>query len=160
MAQKKWRNEISEAELESQITQAKAAWVQAASTEPCAESVKFYPRKLQYTIALTNAAQFSFPVSLLRELAEASIEELSDVHLSGDGGSIHWEILDVDFSISGLVTRILGTKLSMIELGRQGGKKRTIAKSEAARQNGKKGGRPRKETQEEPRGHVKPQLTK
>ncbi|MBW4443303.1 MAG: DUF2442 domain-containing protein [Plectolyngbya sp. WJT66-NPBG17] len=144
MTQKKWRNEITEAELEHQITQAKAAWVQAASTEPCAESVTFYPRKLQYTIALTNGAQFSFPVPLIRELAGASKEELVDVHLSGAGRSIHWEKLDVDFSVPGLVYRILGTKPSLSELGRHGGRKQSTAKSEAARQNGKKGGRPRK----------------
>jgi hypothetical protein len=144
MTQKKWRNEVSEAELESQIAEAKVAWVQAASTEPRAQSVTFYPRKLQYTIELTNRAQFSFPVPLIRELADASKEALADVHLSGDGSSIHWETLDVDFSVPGLIYRILGTKPSMSELGRQGGKTKSSAKSEAARRNGKKGGRPRK----------------
>jgi hypothetical protein len=144
MTQKKWRNEVSEAELESQIAEAKVGWVQAASIEPRAQSVTFYPRKLQYTIELTNRAQFSFPVPLIRELADASKEALADVHVSGDGSSIHWEALDVDFSIPGLIYRILGTKPAMSELGRQGGKTKSSAKSEAARRNGKKGGRPRK----------------
>jgi hypothetical protein len=144
MTQKNWRNEVSEAELESQIAEAKVAWVQAASTEPRAQSVTFYPRKRQYTIVLTNRAQFSFPVGLIREIADAPHQALAHVHLSGDGSSIHWVLLNVDFSIPGLIYRILGTKPAMSELGRQGGKTKSSAKSEAARRNGQKGGRPRK----------------
>lgn len=144
MAQKTWRKEITEDQIEDQISRAKAAWVEAASTEPRAASIGFDSQNLLFVITLTNGAEFSFPATLIREIAEAPVEELSDVHLSESGSSIHWEKLDVDFSIPGLIYRILGTKVSMSELARQGGKKTSKAKSEAARQNGKKGGRPRK----------------
>ncbi|BAU13040.1 hypothetical protein LEP3755_35760 [Leptolyngbya sp. NIES-3755] len=144
MAQKKWRKEITDEQIEAQISKAKAAWVEAASTEPRAESVSFDSERLIYTIDLSTGVQLSFPATLIREIAEAPVEDLSDVHLSGVGNSIHWEKLDVDFSIPGLIFRILGTQVSMSVLARQGGKKSSVAKAEAARQNGKKGGRPRK----------------
>ncbi|HTL90580.1 MAG TPA: DUF2442 domain-containing protein [Leptolyngbya sp.] len=144
MAQKSWKKEVTEAQIEEQISNAKAAWIEAASVEPRAVSVSFDPQKLIYAITLTNDACFSFPAPLIREIAEASSEDLSDVHLSGSGNSIHWEKLGVDFSIPGIICRILGTKVTMSELAKQGGKKTSKAKSEAARQNGKKGGRPRK----------------
>jgi hypothetical protein len=144
MAQKKWRKEITDKHIEAQIGKAKVAWVEAASTEPRAEAVSFDAQTRMYTITLTTGVQFYFPVDLIREIVEAPAEDLADVHLSGSGNSLHWEKLDVDFSISGLLFRILGTQFSLSELARQGGKKSSVAKAEAARQNGKKGGRPRK----------------
>jgi len=144
MAHKKWRKEITDEQIEAQISKAKTAWVEAASTEPQAESVSFNSRKLLYVIRLTNGAVFSFPAALIREIAEAPVEDLSNVHLSSLGNSIHWEKLDVDFSIPGLIYRLLGTKASMSELARQGGRKVSVVKAKAARENGKKGGRPRK----------------
>ena len=141
MTQKNWKKEVTDAQIETQIGKAKAAWIEAESTQPRAESVSFDSQVLLHIIALTNGASFSFPAALIRELEGASIEELSDVHLSGSGNSIHWDRLDLDFSIPGLIARILGTKLSMSDLARQGGSKTSIAKSEAARQNGKKGGK-------------------
>ena len=58
--------------------------------------------------------------------------------------SVHWESLDVDFGIPELVAGIFGTKSWMAELGRKGGEATSSAKSAAARKNGKKGGRPKK----------------
>lgn len=144
MAQKNWRKEITDEQIEAQISKAKTAWVESASTDPHAESVSFDAQNLLYVIKLTNGAVFSFPTALIREIAEASAEDLSNVHLSGSGNSIHWETLDVDFSIPGLLYRLLGTKVSMSELARQGGSTTSAVKAKAARENGKKGGRPRK----------------
>lgn len=57
---------------------------------------------------------------------------------------MHWESLDADFNILGLIQGVFGTKSWMAELGRKGGKISSVAKSQAARENGKKGGRPKK----------------
>jgi hypothetical protein len=144
MVEKAWKKKVTEEALQAQIQKAKAAWIDTASIEPRAASIEFKRQSKLFTVKLSSGAQFIFPSRLIREIAGASLRDLADVHLSESGDSIHWEKLDVDFSIPGLITRILGTQLSMSELARQGGRKISIAKSEAARQNGKKGGRPRK----------------
>lgn len=58
--------------------------------------------------------------------------------------SIYWECLDVGFSVPNLIAGSFGTKAWMRELGRAGGRVRSPAKTAAVRENGKKGGRPRK----------------
>ncbi|MBN3946412.1 MAG: DUF2442 domain-containing protein [Nostoc sp. NMS7] len=145
MATRDWTKEVSDELLDNQIKQAKANWIQADQKEPRAEFVEYSRRQKLLIIKLTNGAEFRFPPALIEGLAEASPDHLADVHLSGSGDSIHWEGLDVDFSIPGLVSGILGTKSWMSELGRQGGKKSSSAKLAAAKENGKKGGRPRKD---------------
>jgi hypothetical protein len=52
--------------------------------------------------------------------------------------------LDADLGVSQLVSGLFGSKAWMTELGRQGGKLKSIAKAQASRENGKRGGRPRK----------------
>jgi hypothetical protein len=46
--------------------------------------------------------------------------------------------------VSQLVMGLFGSKAWMTELGRQGGKLKSVAKAQASRDNGKRGGRPRK----------------
>jgi hypothetical protein len=60
------------------------------------------------------------------------------------GSALHWESLDADLGVSQLVLGLFGSKTWMTELGRQGGRLKSVAKVQAARENGKRGGRPRK----------------
>jgi hypothetical protein len=53
----------------------------------------------------------------------------------------------LDFSLSGLLLGIFGTRIWMAALGQQGGSVTSIAKAAAARDNGRKGGRPARITQ-------------
>jgi hypothetical protein len=57
------------------------------------------------------------------------------------GFGLHWETLDVDFSVAGLVNGIFGTAKWMAA---RAGRAISPAKAAAARANGAKGGRPRK----------------
>ncbi|HEY9633759.1 MAG TPA: DUF2442 domain-containing protein [Coleofasciculaceae cyanobacterium] len=146
MATRDWAKEVSDDFLDKQIERAKAAWIKAEETELRAKSATYDRRSKLLIVKLNNGAEFRLPPHLIEGLSEASVAQIADVHLSGTGDSIHWEKLNIDFSISGLVSGILGTKAWMSELGRKGGKKSTSAKSAAAKENGKKGGRPRKTT--------------
>jgi hypothetical protein len=65
------------------------------------------------------------------------------------GAALHWENLDQDFSVAGLLAGIFGTKAWMAELGRQGGSITSEAKRAAARANGQKGGRPRQDAKKQ-----------
>ena len=83
------------------------------------------------------------PARSLQDLQQATDEELAEVELLGSTG-LHWEDLDVDFTIAGLMCGIFGTARFMREVQSKGGKSQSTAKAAAARAKGKKGGRPRK----------------
>ena len=83
------------------------------------------------------------PAHALQDLRDATDDDLAEVELLGSYG-LHWEKLDVDFTIPGLMAGIFGTARFMREIQSKGGKSRSVAKTVAARENGKKGGRPRK----------------
>jgi hypothetical protein len=58
---------------------------------------------------------------------------------------LHWPKLDADVYLPALMQGVFGSKRWMAGvLGAKGGAAKTAAKSEAARRNGAKGGRPRK----------------
>ncbi|HEY9903357.1 MAG TPA: DUF2442 domain-containing protein [Candidatus Sericytochromatia bacterium] len=144
MTFKNWEIELTEEKLKEEIARAKAAGEKADATEPRAESVHYDKSDDLIVIRLRNGAIFSFPPRLAQGLKDASPEQLANIWIPPSGSSVHWESLDVDFSIPELVAGIFGTKSWMAELGRKGGQATSSAKSAAARKNGKKGGRPRK----------------
>ncbi len=144
MAFKNWEIELTPENLKEEIARAKAAGEKADATQPRAESVHYDKSDDLIVIRLRNGAIFSFPPNLAQGLEGASPEQLADIWIPPSGGSVHWESLDVDLSIPELVAGIFGTKSWMAELGRKGGQATSSAKSAAARKNGKKGGRPRK----------------
>jgi hypothetical protein len=144
MAFPNWTHQISESELDAQIEQAITRSEVENLTQPRAKSVHFDAQTNLIVIALKNGAFFSFPPDLVQELAEASPEALNEVWLDSSGSSVHWELLDADLDICNLISGIFGTQAWMAELGRKGGSKSSIIKAKSSRENGKKGGRPRK----------------
>ena len=83
-----------------------------------------------------------FPARSLEGMAEATAQQLAEVELLGKIG-LHWEGLDIDYTISGLMNGIFGTKTFM-DAQRRGGQSRSAAKITASRANGAMGGRPKK----------------
>jgi hypothetical protein len=112
----------------------------AAAAEPRARSAKYDPRSGRVTLELTNGCTFAFPARALQGLGEASDEELAQVQVAGAGYGLHWESLDADFTVPGLMMGLTGSRAWM---ARQAGSATSPAKAAAARANGKKGGRPR-----------------
>lgn len=70
-------------------------------------------------------------------------EDLAQVTLSPSGDGLHWDALDVQLSVPGLLLDALGAGSLAQELARRGGRSTSEAKADAARRNGAKGGRPR-----------------
>jgi hypothetical protein len=93
---------------------------------------------------LTNGFIFGFPVRVIPALATASAAQLSAVVLSPGGSVLHWEALDVDVDIPGLLLSSVDRSERFRELARLAGRSRSRAKAAASRANGAKGGRPRK----------------
>jgi len=147
MTFKNWELELTEENLKAGIAKAKEAGKKADATQPRAESVQYDQDNDLIVIQLKNGAIFSFPPKLAQGLEAATPEQLADVWIPPSGSSVHWESLDADFGIPELLAGIFGTKSWMAELGRKGGQVTSSAKSAAARKNGKKGGRPKKNAQ-------------
>jgi Protein of unknown function (DUF2442) len=83
------------------------------------------------------------PVKLIPDLKRAARSDVRSVEVLGRGSGLHWESLDLDLSVPGLVSSVFAGPEWMAELGRVGGRRSSAAKAAAARINGRKGGRPR-----------------
>lgn len=59
-------------------------------------------------IRLEDDREIRFPVSKNRRLAKATLEQLANVELICDGTGLHWEALDEDLSVIGILEGRLG----------------------------------------------------
>lgn len=135
---------IHDEEFDRQYQAAVERGARALQTEPCAERAYYDRKKKRIVVELTNGCVFMLPPELVQGLRDATPDELAEVEVMPYGFALRWEKLDADFSVAGLLAGIFGTKAWMAELGRHGGKLTSEAKAAAARENGKKGGRPKK----------------
>jgi hypothetical protein len=126
---------------DSQIDVAIARGHLTLQSEPRATKVRYDRRRQMVIVTLDNACSFAFPSRLGQGLEAATEDELANVSILGAGYGLHWEGLDVDLSIQGLLAGIFGTRSHMARLA---GGVSTPAKARAARMNGAKGGRPRR----------------
>jgi hypothetical protein len=113
----------------------------ASIGRPRATAARFDATSGRIVVDLSNGCTFAFPTSAAQGLATATRAQLAAVEILGAGFGLHWDALDIDLSISGLLAGIFGTASYMA--GRAG-RISTPAKAAAARANGAKGGRPRK----------------
>ena len=112
----------------------------ASRAEPRAASARYDPGSGRITVDLTNGCIFAFPARLAQELEAATDDQLAAVEVLGTGYGLHWEALDADLSVPGLLAGLFGTQAFM---ARRAVQATSPAKAEAARHNGTKGGRPR-----------------
>ena len=115
-----------------------------AQSEPRAQAARYEPATGQVVVELTNGCIFTFPARALEGLADATDLQLAEVEVLGSGYGLHWEGLDADFTVPGLLMDLFGTQAWMArEQARRAGSATSPAKAAAARANGAKGGRPR-----------------
>lgn len=130
--------ELTDAEINAALERGRMA----EQSEPRADAVRYDRRNSRIIVDLTNGCTFAFPPRMAQGLEAASDDELDAVEILGAGYGLHWEALDVDLSVPGLLAGLFGTKAHM---ARQAGRTKSPAKAAAARANGLKGGRPRKQ---------------
>jgi len=122
---------------------------------PRAHAAHYDAASRRIVIELRNGVTLLIPARLIQGLESASDEQLSAFTVTDSGAGLHWDALDVQMGVEGLASGRFGSEVWMEDLGargqagaaamgRRGGAARTPSKSAAARQNGKKGGRPRK----------------
>jgi len=97
-------------------------------------------------VALSNGVQVMIPRALIQGLQEATVEQLLVIEIEKRGFGLHWPALDVDHYVPALLAGVFGTRQWMADLGRKGGKVTNPAKASASRANGRRGGRPRKDS--------------
>ncbi len=101
--------------------------------------MRFDRETKRIVVDFANGATFLVPARALEGLEQAPSDELAEVELLGEIG-LHWETLDVDYTIQGLMAGIFGSR-AFIEAQRRGGQSRSAAKAAASRA---RGGRPKK----------------
>ena len=109
---------------------------------PLATAAKYEAGRIH--VELNNGCAFEFPVEQAQGLAGAKVMDLRIIEIQSRGLGLHWPTLDADLYVPSLVKGILGSKQWMAQIGTAGGKTSTVAKAAAARANGKRGGRPKK----------------
>ena len=108
---------------------------------PRAASARYDRKVHMIVVTFTNGAIISFPPALVQGFSTADAEQLADIRILRGGAGLHWEALDTDLAVAGLLNQVFGTRKALARLA---GRVRSPAKATAARANGRKGGRPPK----------------
>lgn len=138
----KW--EISEEELATELAQARESAKKANETEPRALSVRYDQGSHRLILELNNGCTFAFPPDLDEELSKLSPEELMDATLTPSREGLRWQKADIYLSVPGLLAGIFGSSQWMSALAARAGRTKTEKKASSSRENGKRGGRPKK----------------
>ena len=98
--------ELTDAQMDAALARGQAA----RRHEPRAQSARYDRQLGRVVVDLTNGCTFSFPPRLAQGLETATDEQLAQVELLGAGSGLHWEALDTDLSIPGLLAGLFGTQ--------------------------------------------------
>lgn len=111
---------------------------------PCATKAHYERKRGRVIIGLSTGIEIAFRPRDAQGLERAKPNQLAEIEISPSGLGIHFPKLDADIYLPALLEGFLGSKRWIAaELGKLGGGVSTKAKAEAARRNGKLGGRPR-----------------
>lgn len=94
---------------EEELAAAEARGREFRATRPHARSARYGPESGCIVVELESGATFAFSPRVVEGLTDATADELADIELLGDGFGLHWERLDVDYTVPGLVDGIFGT---------------------------------------------------
>lgn len=118
---------------------------------PVATAAKFDAKQGRIVVAMSSGLELSFKPTDVQSLEAAKPQDLAEIEISPAGLGLHFPALDADIYIPGLLEGFLGSRKWMAQkLGQLGGRSTSHAKSDAARANGAKGGRPRKKQTDAP----------
>jgi hypothetical protein len=96
-------------------------------------------------IDLSTRYRVSFAPERAQGLAGAAPSDLAEIEITPSGYGLHWPKLNADLWLPALLEGVFGSRAWMAaRLGAEGGKATSDAKVAAARENGKRGGRPKR----------------
>jgi hypothetical protein len=105
-----------------------------AHRTPRAVAARFDRRAHKVIVKLDTGIDFAFDPKRAQGLSDAAADDLVGVSVEGVGSTLHFPRLDADFTVSRLLEGFLGPMDWT----------RREARALASRENGKRGGRPRK----------------
>lgn len=110
-----------------------------------ATAARFHPDSRSLVVSLANGVTVSLPVDMIEGLHGTRDDEIAHVEIEGGGTGLYWPALDFDTLVLPLIAGITGTeKWLAARLGAMGGASKSEAKADAARRNGRRGGRPKR----------------
>lgn len=113
---------------------------------PAARSAHYDKARGKIIIVFANDVELAFPPSAAQGIEKAAPAQLQDIVVSAAGTGLYFPKLDADLYVPALLDGVMGSrKWTAARLGAEGGRARTPHKSAASRENGKLGGRPRKQ---------------
>jgi len=114
------------------------------SRVPKAVSAKYDRHLRRVVIQLNGKLGIFFAPREVEGLEHATPDQLNEIEISPSGHGIHFPQLNADVYLPSLLEGVFGSERWMASrMGKLGGSSRSAAKTLAARQNGKSGGRPR-----------------
>jgi hypothetical protein len=127
------------------IRRAEQRMRQRLAATPRAVAARYDRRVSRVVVTLSNGLELAFPPHLAEGLADAKPADLAVIEITPAGQGRQWPTLVAGQYFAGFVEGQFGAPRWIAGLlGKSGGSARTEAKIAAARENGRKGGRPRK----------------
>ena len=133
------RVQVSSGQIDAAIARAR----QFEPGDPRVVKAQYQAKEDLVSLCLSDGVRVSIPRKQLQGLERANQLQLSKIEIVGHGTGLHWPLLDIHHYVLGLLEQRFGTKRWMNEIGRRGGLVKSAAKTQSARKNGLKGGRPR-----------------
>jgi hypothetical protein len=128
--------------MKAELARAKASGEELAK-HGVATGVVYDAARNRLIITLSTGIEIMFDPHRAQGFENATPADLATGEIEGAGLSIHFPTLDAEIYIPALLRGVMGTKKWMAaQLGAAGGKSTSEAKAAAARENGKRGGRP------------------
>lgn len=127
------------------INDANARGQKVLANTPTAVTARYDRRVSRVVILLSTGLEIGFKPHDAQGLEAARPAQLVDIEISPSGLGLHFPQLDADLYLPALLQGFLGSRQWMAQaMGKVGGKAVTPQKADAARANGRLGGRPRK----------------
>jgi hypothetical protein len=127
---------------DAEIEEARERAIREALIEPRAASARYDAATGHIMVELTNGCLFGFVPTERELLTTATPEQLAAVEVDLGGEGLHWEEIDADVSVPGTIAHRLNLAAWAPKFM---GQRTSEAKSAAARANGAKGGRPKRD---------------
>jgi len=138
------KRKMTAAEIDAELDLARKRTQRARASGHRIATATYNARAHHVLLTLTSGVTVGIPIARIPHLADATSAQLKRVTVTPTGSGVSWDELDVDLTIEGLLVDALGPSSFARALGRVGGKTTSTAKAAAARENGRKGGRPKK----------------
>ena len=127
------------------VAAAEARMRERVENGPRAVRARYDHSRGRVIVRLDTGVELTFPPKLAQGLEHAAPEQLAHIEITPLGDGLHWPDLDADLYVPSLLQGQFGTRTWMArQLGAAGGRARSAAKRAVARENGRRGGRPRK----------------